>query len=1310
MIRSRFALRFKRSTSMPLLWACLALLFHMVPGGVAPAQAQGSRKDDIVFNSRGVPLAGAGVRVCTQPASAPPCTPLALIYSDPALTQALANPTTTDGLGNYFFYAAPGKYTIEISGPGITTKQIPDVIIPLDPSNASFSGNISAFSLSLGGNLSVTGNTTVIGSMASGTLNLSNQPTPPGAATAGSVNLYTKTADKRLYYKDDTGTEIGPIASSSGAQTNAINTFTATQNFDSDVENKGPNPSFSLARYGGYSSSTSSPPSTTGSITSSTTTLTLAAAQDFANGQGIVVYKAGPSPTVTTPGQPTVTPINLLNGTTTYNYRAIAEDRNGALTAAGTAGTTTTGATTIGANTVTLTTCVRTNGIATYTSSSAHNLQSGAQINIEGFSGGVFDSCNGVKTIASTPTGTTFTTNDGPLGNESNTTGSPTAVVYACNTLTFPSGSYSGNNTIHYWIYRSTGGGSFSLVGVAQGVDPWWQDCGLPAPNAPAYVPSTPPGSTQPGYLATTIVSGGGTTTLTLANAATTSATSQTVLHDNSVPLKNAIQAAYTAGGGTVYIPNILQNWLFNSTLDFTTGLSVPGSLVVRLHLNSNLVFLNQPWLLRAGMDIEGEPHVITSFSYVNGAQMIANTAYPMIILPEYGLVTSVHFNRLMLTGNQSQQSVVLADSGSDGGGISGLVFDDVNFSANAVSTPVVLKGGFDFFFNRGNCQGGAASFVPQSCLQLTNASPAVTGSSPAQVPGRVKVNGLYFAGNAIDIDCLPDGTNVAPIDFTFSTTIFESAVAPYVRFNCPTGIFNGIVMDDVVQADSIVGLGTPSIDAQNDASIGSVLWKGGAVNAPQQPAFITSANVPSLLLINAPFTNPGNTPNTNLGGGGMVSTGIIAASGAGRVETFMAAPTGPSVAVSSGGNVPIGTIPYRLQWVDVDGNYSPISPIVNAVTTSGNQTVTLTPPTPPAGAVFWVAYRSDSEVNNPPGGCATGYTPATSNYVDTVSFTCGQSERAATAGVSIVGPNGVSGPQLRLVNNGNTLTFLPTLTANRNVTIPDLSGVALVTGYVNSAFDNATRANGAIGSNWTVTNTNTINISSDNFIGAGANSVAYWNANAFNPSQFSQTTLTALNGTTDFPGVVTLMSGSGSGAQGYQCVEDTTNIFIQKIAGTVNTTLVSGTVSGAAGDILRLEAVPGAASTALTCYRNGVSALTFTDSSSPYLTGSPGLFMFGSVATASNWSGGNLHPFSQLDVESSWVKPQHLDGNAATCTMSAGTTCTATLTSAKWRGCIAQAQGTNITGGAVACNISGTTLTVTAAASNSNTWGILLF
>ena len=158
------------------------------------AQAQGSRKDDVVFNAQAQPMAGATVRVCTSSATGEPCSPLANIYSDVALTQALANPTTTDGLGNYSFYAAPGRYMIEISGPNITTKQIPNVILPNDPSVPTFTtvtttSGISAFSLSLSGNLTVSGSAAV-----TGTLTVGGAPIPSAAANNQftGVNSWTK--------------------------------------------------------------------------------------------------------------------------------------------------------------------------------------------------------------------------------------------------------------------------------------------------------------------------------------------------------------------------------------------------------------------------------------------------------------------------------------------------------------------------------------------------------------------------------------------------------------------------------------------------------------------------------------------------------------------------------------------------------------------------------------------------------------------------------------------------------------------------------------------------------------------------------------------------------------------------------------------------------------------------------------------------------------------------------------------------------------------------------------------------------------
>ena len=952
-----------------------------------------------------------------------------------------------------------------------------------------------------------------------------------------------------------------------------------------------------------------------------------------------MVYKAGPATTLTTPGQPTVTPAYLLNGTTSYSYQLIAEDRQGGLTAASTAGTTTAGASTLGANNITFASCVRTNGVATYTSSAPHNLQAGAQVNISGFTGGVFDSCNGVKTIAATPTTTTFTTNDGPLANETNTTGSPVVTVIACNTLTFASGSFSGVNTIHYWIYRNG-----TLAGVAAGVDPWFQDCGSNVNTAPSYVPTTPPGTAQPGYLATTIVSGGGTTTLTLANAASTTVSAAAVVHDNSVNLKAAIQAAYNTGGGTVYIPNGMGYVPFNSTLDLTTGLTGTFSYSVKIHSNNDFVVINQPWIPRSSMDIEGEPHQTTSFSYVNGSQFLGN-ANPVFLIPEVNGVSAVHFSRLLINCAGVQQTCILTDSGTDGGGGVGIVLDDVNENGvSGLSRPLIFKGGFDYFINRGNCQNGAGSFTGTACLQLTNVSPAVSTTNPAQVPGRIKVTGLYFAGGAIDINCLPNSSSPAPTDFEFNTTLFESAVAPYVRFNCSSGVFNDIVFRDVVEADSIVGYGTAVVDAQNGGNIFSVLWTGGAVGNAAQPLYIAAGANANALIIDGPFSNPGNTAFMNLIGSGVSGNGLISASGSGRLIYAMPTPVAPGVAVSAGGSVPIGTIPYTIQWLDADRNFSAVSATANAVTTTGNQTVTLTPPTAPAGAIGYLPYRNGALANlNALGGCSA-VVPIGQTFVDTSSSVCGTSTGSGLGGSSIVGPNGLSGQQLRLVNNGNVLStsFPNVLSANRTLSIPDVSGYSEVSGYVNSGYDNATRANGAIGASWTVAQGG-LNIASNNIQGtaAGANNTAYWSAagvSAFAPSQFSQVTITALNGTTDFPGVAVLLSGTGSSTQGYHCIESTTNIYIQKTAGTgANTTLTSAASTGAVGDILRLEAAPGGA---LTCYKNGVSTLTATDTS--FTSGSPGILLNGNVATVKNWNGGNLHPLAHLDLEQDWTKTQH--------------------------------------------------------------------
>src|SRR5277367_6641130 len=84
------------------------------------------RRDGTVQNAVGVALAGVSVAVLTQPAdtTAQPGTPLASIFTDSTGVTPLTNPVTTDNLGNYFFYAAAGTYTIQIYGPQLVEQQV----------------------------------------------------------------------------------------------------------------------------------------------------------------------------------------------------------------------------------------------------------------------------------------------------------------------------------------------------------------------------------------------------------------------------------------------------------------------------------------------------------------------------------------------------------------------------------------------------------------------------------------------------------------------------------------------------------------------------------------------------------------------------------------------------------------------------------------------------------------------------------------------------------------------------------------------------------------------------------------------------------------------------------------------------------------------------------------------------------------------------------------------------------------------------------------------------------------------------------
>ena len=1035
---------------MGFLWVALALVFHAWPL-VPVAKGQGTRKDDIVFNSRGVPLAGATVRICAMPASGQPCAPLALIYSDPGLTQALANPTASDGLGNYFFYAAPGKYEIEISGPGINTKQLPNVILPNDPSAPAFNslsttGAISAFSLNLTGNLTVNGSTTVLGNLASGTLNLTNQASSPGTAGAGTVNLYTKT-DKRLYYTDDTGAEIGPISNTSGAQTNVTNTFTASQNFDNDVHSKGPNPTFDIMRYGGYVQNYLTPQTMTCNISATSTTLSCTSNPDFQNGHGVVVPLAGPLPTLPTAPTPTqVTPIGVINGSTAYSYQYVLEDYSGGLTAAGTSGSTTTGAATLGINTVAVAGVNRVSGLDTFTCASNCNLSVGAQVQISGFSGGASSMVNGTVIVNSTPTNTTFTVLE-PGFNDYSETAAATVSVRACNQI-FPGGSLGSESVIlRSWIYRNG-----SLVGVSPGQDPFFVDCGQGV-TAPSYVPATPPGAATADYLATTIVSGGGTNTMTLANAASRSVTSQIVQHDNAPALKAAWTAAYAAHGGIVTIPIIPGNTTLTFPFNSTTDLSViPNPTAATVKLVVAIALLNQPWVLAGFSELEGTAQTSTSFQYSPLGSIGGNT-HPLILLNRNS-AGGIKISKIKFATGAVGQSSVLLDQRVGGGGIVGVIFDDDGFSGNAAPA-VIVKGGFDFWFTHGVCGVGGSEntqWYAHPCIQFTNASTYLS-SIGTQIPGRIYFERSNFqGGTGMQLDNIPASNQPA----TFTTgggniflngVLHDSNAGPPLRIAMGNATGYGITLSDVVIADSTNGMHQPLLEMTGTTAVNNIFVENSKGAGPN-PTISGSGSFASPVCINNVFSvGCGPTPNHNITGSiTSLDGGLFGIVNGGSVGYLMSTPAAPaSCVVSAGGSVPVTT---GLQYFVVAADRSPISftPFSGMTllgagctvnTTSGNQTVTVTRPALPAGASGWLVWRGTSGgvgEAQMPASCVIPIPPSVTTYVDTFSFTCGSSppsfNTAFTAGIN---SGGLSAGTVTI--NGESVTASPR--AEQNIFLP---------------------------------------------------------------------------------------------------------------------------------------------------------------------------------------------------------------------------------------------------------------------------------
>lgn len=226
--------------------------------------------------------------------------------------------------------------------------------------------------------------------------------------------------------------------------------------------------------------------STTGSISATSPTLTLAAAIDFINGQGIRINHAGTAFSGTQPSALTVTPTGTT-GSTSYAYTIA---------------------------------CL-------------------------GLNGGIGQSIANITTA----------------------TGNATLSATNFNSLSWSAGS----GCAAYAVYGNLTG-SLAVIGITTGTI--FSDIGNGAIGLPDWLPTAPQtGASLANWLISTISSGAGTTTLTLAANATTTASGQFVIHDDTSALQSWLSSAQTSGGIAFLPPGSYQ---------VSSGLTISGHIKIR--------------------------------------------------------------------------------------------------------------------------------------------------------------------------------------------------------------------------------------------------------------------------------------------------------------------------------------------------------------------------------------------------------------------------------------------------------------------------------------------------------------------------------------------------------------------------------------------------------------------------------------------------------------------------------------------------------------------------------------------------------
>jgi hypothetical protein len=481
-----------------------------------------------------VALPGALVTVCAagDTTHIPCAAPLAnTIWKDQALSVPQTNPFQTDVNGNYQFGVAAGTYTVTVSV------------------------GSQGYSYQLTVTCALTGSCTWTG----------NQ------IFNGNVTINNLTVN---------GTCSGSCGSS---PLGSDNTWTNNNRF------KGPDPWVDITTTGARA--VAAAPSTTASC-AGTTSITVASNTGFQQGDGVVIYGCGASETMSTPSAPTVTPgvtntftvpdailTTDTSGSTTYLYKIVNRDKFGGLTLPSNATTITNGPATLGENQISISTLSLSGNTLTVVASSSEPLKAGELIHITGTSNEVFHLW---AIISSITNGTTFVVNNFPMYSTAGISGTGgTLTYYTGNQLTWTNSGTTPWQTI-VCASRPSDSGAYHVIGLTWPVNAIayssnttftdWGSTLTTKPRLPSYVSDSicTSGSVTNDYLSTTISNISGNT-ITVANAASQTASGQTFLQDSAPGITAAFTAAAVGNNAVVLIPGVGNIFFINSFLDLSS-------------------------------------------------------------------------------------------------------------------------------------------------------------------------------------------------------------------------------------------------------------------------------------------------------------------------------------------------------------------------------------------------------------------------------------------------------------------------------------------------------------------------------------------------------------------------------------------------------------------------------------------------------------------------------------------------------------------------------------------------------------------